>query len=73
MSDESDSRFADDEIPEPESLDEAHLAESEVEAPAVAPEVELLNDVTQRYLNEIGAKPLFAGRRGRLGTACAGG
>ena len=36
------------------------------------PEVELLNDVTQHYLNEIGAKPLFTpdeelatGRAGR--------
>lgn len=38
--------------------DEAFLAEAE-EA-AVSPEAELLNDVTQHYLNEIGAKPLFS-------------
>lgn len=25
-----------------------------------SPEAELLNDVTQHYLNEIGAKPLFS-------------
>lgn len=31
----------------------------EDEAVTVTPEVELLNDVTQHYLNEIGAKPLF--------------
>lgn len=28
--------------------------------PAYSPEGELLNDVTQHYLNEIGAKPLFS-------------
>ena len=42
---------------------EAFLADVEDEAAAeavvAAPEVELLNDVTQHYLNEIGAKPLF--------------
>ena len=32
-------------------------AEEEVATPS--PEIELLNDVTQHYLNEIGAKPLF--------------
>ena len=35
------------------------LADSEEEGGASPPEVELLNDVTQHYLNEIGAKPLF--------------
>ena len=34
--------------------------ETEDEAPAASPEIELLNDVTQHYLNEIGAKPLFS-------------
>ena len=29
------------------------------EAPAESPELELLNDITLHYLNEIGAKPLF--------------
>ena len=29
----------------------------------VVPELELLEDVTQLYLNEIGAKPLFDRRR----------
>jgi RNA polymerase nonessential primary-like sigma factor len=80
MPDDSDSlsHFADDEIPEPESLDDAHLAESEVEALVAPPEVELLNDVTQRYLNEIGAKPLFTpteevdwARRARAGEFAA--
>jgi RNA polymerase nonessential primary-like sigma factor len=35
------------------------LADSEDEGGVSPPEVELLNDVTQHYLNEIGAKPLF--------------
>jgi DNA-directed RNA polymerase sigma subunit (sigma70/sigma32) len=36
------------------------------------PRSELLNDVTQHYLNEIGAKPLFSPDRGGcLGTARA--
>jgi DNA-directed RNA polymerase sigma subunit (sigma70/sigma32) len=45
---------------------------------AVAPEAELLNDVTQHYLNEIGAKPLFSpteeaawARRARAGEFLA--
>ena len=45
--------------PEKES-EEEFLADPEAEeAVAPQPEVELLNDVTQHYLNEIGAKPLF--------------
>ena len=63
MSVESDSdvEYAEDDASEGEAfLNEAESAESEdEEAVAVAPEVELLNDVTQHYLNEIGAKPLF--------------
>ncbi|MDR0440602.1 MAG: RNA polymerase sigma factor RpoS, partial [Candidatus Accumulibacter sp.] len=35
------------------------LADPGEEGAASPPEVELLNDVTQHYLNEIGAKPLF--------------
>ena len=34
-------------------------SDPEEEEATPAPEVELLNDVTQHYLNEIGAKPLF--------------
>ena len=78
MSDDPDSHFAEDEIPEPGVLDEAPLVEAEVEVPAAAAEVELLNDVTQRYLNEIGAKPLFTpseevdwARRARAGEFAA--
>jgi RNA polymerase nonessential primary-like sigma factor len=40
--------------------DEVFLAEPEEEAQVATPEIELLNDVTQHYLNEIGAKPLFS-------------
>ena len=54
------SGFSDDELPNEEATEEAFLTDPEEageEAPT--PEVELLNDVTQHYLNEIGAKPLF--------------
>jgi RNA polymerase nonessential primary-like sigma factor len=60
MDNDPDPDFAEDEIPEPGSSDavlESGL-DSDVEVPS-SPEVELLNDVTQLYLNEIGAKPLF--------------
>ena len=46
----------------PENIsDEEFVLEEqeESEAAAIPPEFELLNDVTQHYLNEIGAKPLF--------------
>ena len=56
----SDSEFAEDEMPEEGASDELFLSEPEDEATSVTPEVELLNDVTQHYLNEIGAKPLFS-------------
>ncbi|MFZ2853983.1 MAG: RNA polymerase sigma factor RpoS [Rhodocyclaceae bacterium] len=62
MADDSDfdPDFTDDEIPEPEPSDETLLPEAEVEVEAaLSAEVELINDVTQLYLNEIGAKPLF--------------
>ena len=50
----------DGEAPPPEeSSEEPFLSEREEEVAAPTPEVELLNDVTQHYLNEIGAKPLF--------------
>ncbi|MBP7525562.1 MAG: RNA polymerase sigma factor RpoS [Propionivibrio sp.] len=39
--------------------EDAFLNDVAEEAPQLPPEVELLNDVTQHYLNEIGAKPLF--------------
>ena len=64
MAGESDSEvgFADDEMQEDASeatSEDAFLNDVAEEAPQLPPEVELLNDVTQHYLNEIGAKPLF--------------
>ena len=64
MAGESDSEvgFADDEMPEDAAeatAEDAFLNEAEDEPALVQPEFELLNDVTQHYLNEIGAKPLF--------------
>lgn len=56
---DSDAGF-DEELPEAGVPEEAFLAETDDEAAAATPEVELLNDVTQHYLNEIGAKPLFS-------------
>ena len=56
---ESESGFSEDEQHGDGTLDETFLAEADEEAVAASPEVELLNDVTQHYLNEIGAKPLF--------------
>ncbi|MCK6407162.1 MAG: RNA polymerase sigma factor RpoS [Rhodocyclaceae bacterium] len=49
-------------LPESAQPDEAELAEAEQEAAAAeasTAETEILNDVTQLYLNEIGAKPLL--------------
>jgi RNA polymerase nonessential primary-like sigma factor len=51
-----------DDLPEQGMPDEAFLFVTEPDAPNTPPgtaEAELLNDVTQLYLNEIGAKPLF--------------
>jgi len=56
---EAESALSEEEILQEELSDEAFLAEEEDEAAIATPEVELLNDVTQHYLNEIGAKPLF--------------
>ncbi len=56
---DSDSGFAEDELPGEGASDEVFLAEADEETVHATPEVELLNDVTQHYLNEIGAKPLF--------------
>jgi RNA polymerase nonessential primary-like sigma factor len=58
---DAESALSEDEMSQEALSDEAFLeeAEAEVEALAATPEVELLNDVTQHYLNEIGAKPLF--------------
>ena len=55
---DSDAEF-DDDLPAERGADEAFLTETDDELVASTPEVELLNDVTQHYLNEIGAKPLF--------------
>ncbi|MBI2308458.1 MAG: RNA polymerase sigma factor RpoS [Rhodocyclales bacterium] len=57
-----DTEFEDDAQLEPETPDEAELEAAEQEAAAsevVSPETEILNDVTQLYLNEIGARPLL--------------
>jgi RNA polymerase nonessential primary-like sigma factor len=51
--------FAEEEMSEEGASDELFLSEPEEDVTAATPEVELLNDVTQHYLNEIGAKPLF--------------
>ena len=64
MAGESDSEvgFADDDMPEDAgeaTSEDAFLNQAEEEPAPVQPEYELLNDVTQHYLNEIGAKPLF--------------
>ena len=64
MAGESDSEvgFADDDMPEDAAeatSEDAFLNQAEEEPAPVQPEYELLNDVTQHYLNEIGAKPLF--------------
>jgi RNA polymerase nonessential primary-like sigma factor len=56
---DSDAGF-DEDPPEAGASDEPFLAEADDEAATATPEVELLNDVTQHYLNEIGAKPLFS-------------
>ena len=66
MRDDSESGYVEADLPEENASDEAFLNEPEEEAEAAAepaqasPEFELLNDVTQHYLNEIGAKPLFS-------------
>ena len=55
--------LADDAAPNDDDIDEAgessEAGEQGEETAASAPEYDLLNDVTQHYLNEIGAKPLF--------------
>ena len=55
--------LADDAAPNDDDIDEAGessvAGEQGEETAASAPEYDLLNDVTQHYLNEIGAKPLF--------------
>lgn len=66
MRDDSESGYVEADLPDENASEEAFLNEPEEEAEAVAepaqasPEFELLNDVTQHYLNEIGAKPLFS-------------
>ena len=66
MRDDSESGYVEADLPDENTSEEAFLNEPEEEAEAAAepaqasPEFELLNDVTQHYLNEIGAKPLFS-------------
>ena len=66
MRDDSESGYVEADLPDESASEEAFLNEPEEEAGAAAepaqasPEFELLNDVTQHYLNEIGAKPLFS-------------
>ena len=59
MTADADSGLDDDEMAAEDAADDPFLGEPEEESVAATPEVELLNDVTQHYLNEIGAKPLF--------------
>lgn len=54
------SDFLDEELPDEEIGEEPLVPEGEVDEGKSQPEIELLNDVTQHYLNEIGAKPLFS-------------
>ncbi len=56
---DQESDLMDNEMSPEEEAEEEFLADPEEEEATPAPEVELLNDVTQHYLNEIGAKPLF--------------
>ncbi len=56
---DQESDLMDNEMSPEEDEEEAFLSDPEEEEATPAPEVELLNDVTQHYLNEIGAKPLF--------------
>ena len=65
MRDDSESGYVEADLPDESASEEAFLNEPEEEAAAAepaqaSPEFELLNDVTQHYLNEIGAKPLFS-------------
>lgn len=57
MADETDSdaEFSDDDMPPEGASDEVFLSELDDESAHATPEFELLNDVTQHYLNEIGA------------------
>ena len=61
MADETDSdaEFSEGDMPPEGASDEVFLSELDEESVHATPEFELLNDVTQHYLNEIGAKPLF--------------
>ncbi|HEX5804591.1 MAG TPA: RNA polymerase sigma factor RpoS [Azospira sp.] len=57
-----DAEFEDDALLEPEAPADVELEAAEREAatgPEVSAETEILNDVTQLYLNEIGARPLL--------------
>lgn len=56
---DQESDLMDNEMSPEDEDEEEFLADPEEEEATPAPEVELLNDVTQHYLNEIGAKPLF--------------
>ncbi len=67
--DSDESGFDDEEISEDVLSEESFLTDPEEEVAATTPEVELLNDVTQHYLNEICAKPLFTPEE-EYGWAC---
>lgn len=49
-----------DETLDPDASDSSLLPESDQEQDGLVPELEFLEDVTQLYLNEIGAKPLLS-------------
>jgi RNA polymerase nonessential primary-like sigma factor len=78
MRGDSEDAFSEEEISDQIPFGEAPRREAEIEASPVGAEGELLNDVTQMYLNEIGAKPLFTpteeadwARRARAGDFAA--
>lgn len=56
---DADAGLGEDGLTEREDGEGVFPAEAEDEPAIAAPECEFLNDVTQHYLNEIGAKPLF--------------
>ncbi|HMW65164.1 RNA polymerase sigma factor RpoS [Accumulibacter sp.] len=75
---DSEADAAVDDFPETDFPNEGILADSLLEETSSSPEAELLNDVTQHYLSEIGAKPLFSqeeeahwARRARAGDFAA--
>jgi RNA polymerase nonessential primary-like sigma factor len=57
---DSEAATAVDDFPEPDFPNEGIFPDALLDEVSPSPEAELLNDVTQHYLSEIGAKPLFS-------------